>query len=114
MARYERFSLPPRSVSVPGNKPRLTMMDRQIAALRMEQEREKMQIKTREELFQDLTNFGYVTDVDEYGLPLSTPYQVPDSIPDVLPLPEENKDTKETKNSVKTEDPSTDPKSGTE
>lgn len=91
MAIRERFSLPPRSVSLRAPKPRITMMDRQIAALRAEQERERNRIKTREELFADLTNFDYFSGVDEYGLPITTPYQVPDEVPDVLPLPEEDK-----------------------
>lgn len=82
--------MPPRSVSMRVEKPRLTLMDRQIAALRSEQERERNRIKSREELFDDLTNFGLVTEVDEYGLPISTPYQVPDDVPDVLPLPQTN------------------------
>lgn len=96
MPKFERFSLPPRSVSMRVEKPRLTMMDRQIAALRVEQERERNRIKSREELFDDLTNFGLVTEVDEYGLPISTPYQVPENIPDVLPLPQKDaaEDTK--------------------
>lgn len=113
MAKRERFSLPPRSVGVPHSAPRLSMMDRQIAALRAEQERERNRIKTREDLYDDLTNFALLPEVDEYGLPIRTPYQVPDNVPDVLPLPEKNTSEKKNQNSVKTED-SPNPQAGAE
>lgn len=113
MAKRERFSLPPRSVGIPHSTPRLSMMDRQIAALRAEQEREKNRIKTREELFNDLTNFALVPEVDEYGLPFRTPYQVPDNVPDMLPLPEKNTAEEKKQNSVKPED-SPNPQGGAE
>lgn len=90
MARHERFSRPPRAVGIPGQKPRLSMIDRQIAALRTEQERNTMAIKSREELYAELTDFSYLDPVDEYGFPQTTAYQVPDHIPDVLPLPKED------------------------
>lgn len=91
MARKERFSSAPRAVGIRASQPRLSMVDRQIAALRAERERETMAIKTREELFDDLTNFSYLDPVDEYGLPHFTPYQIPDSVPDVLSMPQEDK-----------------------
>lgn len=90
MARKERFSSAPRAVGIRASQPRLSMVDRQIAALRAERERETMAIKTREELFDDLTNFAYLDPVDEYGFPQITPYQIPDEVPDVLPMPQEN------------------------
>lgn len=114
MARKEIFSLPPRAVSIPHGKPRLSMMDRQIAALRSEQERNAMQIRTRDELIDDLTNFSFTTGVDEFGLPLSTPYQIPEDVPDMLPVsPENTTETTKNQNSVSNED-SPNPQSGTE
>lgn len=95
MSRRENFSKPPVSVSVAGRQPRLSMMDRQIAALRTEQERERMRIKTREELFHDLTDFSYADEVDEYGLPFTLQYSVSDSVPDVFPVSKENVQTQE-------------------
>ena len=115
MARAERFSLPPRSVSIPGGKPRLSMMDRQIAAIRAEQERYAARINTREELFNDLTDFSYLSEVDEFGLPYSTPYQVPDYVPDVLPVQKEDPaQDPEKKDSVSNEGSGKEPSSGTE
>lgn len=97
MAKHERFSSPPRAVGIPGQKPRLSMVDRQIAALRSEQERQRMAIQTREELFHELTDFSHIDQVDEYGLPFHIAYQIPDSVPDVLPVPKENVQTEEPK-----------------
>lgn len=114
MARKERFSLPPRAVSIPHGKPRLSMMDRQIAALRAEQERNATQIRTREELYNDLTNFRFVQEVDEFGLPISTPYQIPEGVPDVLPLPEENSAETPKEDSLSKEGSGNEPSGGSE
>lgn len=90
MAKYEHFSASPLSVGIRTKQPRLSMIDRQIAALRVEREREQMRISSREELFAELTDFSYLDPVDEYGIPKTTAYQVHDSVPDVFPVQKKN------------------------
>lgn len=114
MARKERFTQPPHAAYISRDKRHLSMMDRQLAAMRMRDEAAQMRITTEAEAIDELTNFTLPMEVDDYGLPLITPYMVPDSVPDVS-VPAPQKETKETnQDSVKTEDSGKNPQSGTE
>lgn len=114
MSRTERFVKPPHAAYVPRDKRHLSMMDRQLAALRMRDEANAMRITTEAEAIDELTNFTLPMEVDEYGYPLITPYMVADSVPD-MPVPAPQAETQETnQNSVKSEDSATNPQSGTE
>lgn len=86
MAKYERFHKPPKVMNLP-EKPRISMFDRHIAAIKLQQEAKAAQIATEEELHKELYDFSYQSEVDEYGFPKTTPYQVPDSVPDVWSAP---------------------------
>lgn len=116
MARRERFSAPPRALS-PKYKGqvdrRMTAFDHQRIAMERLKMEENARIKNEYELHADLFNFNHLTEVDEYGFPLRTPYEVPDSVPSVYvpPTPE----TKEEKqNSVSPSDSEKNRTDGTE
>lgn len=78
----EVFSQPPVAVAVKIKKPLSAIEIQRQEILRMRLE-EEMRIKTEEDFKRDFLDFTYITGVDEYGLPLSTPYKVPDEVPDV-------------------------------
>lgn len=83
MARFERFTAKPHALHVKGSQRQPSMADRYLAAIRKEKEEAAALIKTEEELKYELYDFSYLTEVDEYGLPHQTRYQIPDSVPDV-------------------------------
>lgn len=117
MARYERFSAPPRALSpqyksLNANK-RLTAFDHQRLAMERLKMEESARIKNEMELHADLFDFNNVMEIDEYGFPLHTPYEVPDSVPSVYVAPVVEV-PKENQNSVKPIDPQADPSAGTE
>lgn len=116
MAKREHFSQPPRALS-PQYKgqidKRMTAFDHQRIAVERLKMEENARIKNEFELHAELFNFNHLTEVDEYGFPLRTPYEVPDSVPSVYvpPTPE----TKEEKqNSVSPKDSLANPQGGTE
>lgn len=114
MARTERFVKPPHAAYVPRDKRHLSMMDRQLAALRMRDEAQAMRITTEAEAIDELTNFTLPMEVDEYGYPLITPFMVADSVPD-MPVPAPQTKTEKTdKNSVKPSDSDTNRQAATE
>lgn len=81
---HEHFTDKPVSVSSRlGKDKEMTMFDRQRAALMQMREEEAAQIKNEEELKADLFDFSYIMEVDEYGLPLFTPYQMADTVQDM-------------------------------
>ena len=82
----EKFVQPPLSKTVKFKKPE-SMVDIQRRALLQMREEEEARIKTEEEFKRDFFDFSYITGVDDYGLPLSTPYSVPETVPDVY-IPE--------------------------
>lgn len=97
---HERFVTKPLSVTTSlGRQP--TAMDVQRRAILQMQEEEAARIKTQQEFETDFLDFSYLTGVDDYGLPLSTPYAVPDSVPDMYvpetpaASPEENSVSKD-------------------
>lgn len=114
MARIERFVKPPHAAYVPRDKRHLSMMDRQLAALRMRDEARAMRITTEAEAIDELTNFTLPMETDEYGYPFITQYMVPDSVPDVPVSAPQTETQKTDQNSVKTEDSDTNRQSGTE
>ena len=78
----EFFSQPALAATVKIRKPE-SMVDiqrRELLRMRMEEE---MRIKTEEDFKRDFLDFSYLTGVDEYGLPMATPYAVSDEVPDV-------------------------------
>ena len=78
----EVFEQPALAATVKIRKPD-SMVDiqrREILRMRMEEE---MRIKTEEDFKRDFLDFSYITGVDEYGLPLATPYAVPHEVSDV-------------------------------
>lgn len=83
MARSERFTAKPHALHVKGSQRQPSMADRYLAALRKEKEEAAALIKNEEELKHELYDFSYLTEVDEYGLPHQTRYQIPDAVPDV-------------------------------
>lgn len=102
MARFERFSLPPRALSpqykhVQSN--RLTAFDHQRIAMQRLKMEENARIKNEQELHDDLFNFNHILEVDDYGFPLQTSYEIENSVPPVYVAPS----FEEKKNSVKTE-----------
>lgn len=82
----EVFSQGPVAKTVKFKRPE-SMVDIQRRVLLQMREEEAARIKTEEEFKRDFLDFSYVTGVDDYGLPLSTPYYVPDDVPDVY-IPE--------------------------
>lgn len=83
MARKEHFSAKPHALHVKSSQRPLSMADRYLAVIRKEKEEAAALIKNEEELKYELYDFSYLSEVDEYGLPLQTRYQIPDSVPDV-------------------------------
>lgn len=117
MARHEHFTMPPRALS-PRYKnqrgaDRMTAFDHQRLAMARLKLEESARIKNEFELHADLFDFNYLTDVDEYGFPLHTPYEISDSVPSVYipPTPETAPQQKE--DSVSKEG-SPEPSGGTE
>jgi len=81
---HEHFTDKPRAVTSKfGKDKELSVFDRQRLALMQMREEEAAQIRNQEDLNRELFDFSYATEVDEYGLPLFTPYQIPDTVPDV-------------------------------
>ena len=72
----EKFVQPPLSKAVKFKRPE-SMVDVQRRAFLQMREEEEARIKTEEEFKRDFLDFSYITGVDDYGLPLSTPYSVP-------------------------------------
>lgn len=117
MARRERFSAPPRALSpqykaLNANK-RMTAFDHQRLAMERLKMEESARIKNEQELHADLFDFNHVMETDEYGFPVHTPYEVPDTVPSVY-LPPVIETPKENQNSVKPEDSPANPPAGTE
>ena len=80
---HERFVTKPLSVTTNLGRQTPSVMDMQRRALILMQEEEAARIKTEEDFKRDFLDFEYLTGVDDYGLPLSTPYALPDSVPDM-------------------------------
>lgn len=99
MSRTERFVKPPHAAYVSKKNMPVTMMDRQLAAMRLQQEEASMRLTSEKELAAELMDFTYIMETDEYGFPLSTKYQIPDSVPDVYVPPSTEKDD-ETKKEI--------------
>lgn len=114
MARTERFNAPPHAAYVSRNNRPLSMMDRQLAALRLRDEAAQMRITTEQEAVDELTNFSLPMEVDDYGYPLITPYMVPDSVPDVSVPATQAEAEKTPQNSVSNEGSVSEPSGGTE
>lgn len=112
MARFERFSCPPHAAHVGVGARKPTMMDRQLAMMRNMREEEDARISTEDELKRELFDFTHVIEVDEYGFPLSTRYQISDDVPDVY-VPRQ-KDKEENQNSASQPDSVTNPAGGVE
>ena len=102
---HERFVTKPLSVTTNlGRMP--TAMDVQRRAILQMQEEEAARIKTQEDFQRDFLDFSLLTGVDDFGLPLSTPYAVPDEVPDVYVPPSsatEEKDSPNGSDSVESE-----------
>lgn len=88
MARKEHFVRPPHAAYVSKRNMPVTMMDRQLAAMRLQQEEASLRIDSEQELARELMDFSNVTETDEYGFPLFTRYQIPDDVPDVYVPPQ--------------------------
>lgn len=117
MARRERFSAPPRALSpqyksLNANR-RMTAFDHQRLAMERLKMEESARIKNELELHADLFDFNNVMETDEYGFPLHTPYEVPETVSPVY-VPPVVETTTENQNSVKPADSSTNPPAGTE
>lgn len=94
---HERFVEKPLSVATNlGRQSTSSVFDQQRVAMAQLREEEAARIKNNQELMADLYDFSYLTEVDDFGFPLSTPYTVPDSVPDMYvpenpaPAPKEN------------------------
>lgn len=83
MARSERFIYPPHSAHVGFGQRKPTMMDRQLAQMRLMREEDEARISNDEQLRYELFDFTNFEDIDEYGFPKTTKFQIPDSVPDV-------------------------------
>lgn len=116
MARHERFSMPPRALSPQykgANQYQLTAVDHQrIAMARLKME-ENARVKNMAELHAELFDMTYLTDVDEYGFPLHTAYEVSDAMSSVYVAPNFEEGQTEKQNSVSKEG-SSEPSGGTE
>lgn len=110
MAKFETFSRPPHSAHVGSGARKPTMMDRQLAMMRNMREEEDARINSEQDLMRELMDFSHVTEVDEYGFPLKTRYQISDDVPDVFIPRQESKE----KNSASSPDSVTNPESGAE
>lgn len=108
---HERFVTKPLSITTNlGRQP--TAMDMQRRAILQMQEEEAARMKTQRDFEVDFLDFSYLTGVDDYGLPLSTPYAVPDSVSDLY-VPEMAPASSE-ENSVSNEGSGNEPSGGTE
>lgn len=114
MARTEKFKAPPHAAYVSRKNRHMTMMDRQLAALRLRDEAAQMRITTEQEAVDELTNFTMPMEVDDYGYPLITPYMVPDSVPDMSVSAPQAEAEKTPKDSVSNEGSDPEPSGGTE
>ncbi len=118
---HETFVCKPLAVTTKLHRPE-SAMDVQRRAILQMQEEEAARIKTQEDFERDFLDFSYLTGVDDYGLPLSTPYAVPDSVPDMYvptqttPAQEGKKDSvsKDNKDSVSKDNKDSVSKDGSE
>lgn len=112
----EKFCQPPLAKTVNFKRPE-SMVDLQRRALLQMREEEEARIKTEDDFRRDFLDFSYITGVDDYGLPLSTPYVVPDTMPDVY-IPEtpatETQPKAAEENSLSKEGSGTEPSGGNE
>lgn len=97
MARFEKFTCPPHSAHVGFGQRKPTMMDRQLAQMRMMREEDDARITNDEQLRHELFDFTNFEETDEYGFPKTTKFQVPDSVPDVYVPPSKEKDAPQEK-----------------
>lgn len=115
MARRERFTMPPRALS-PQFKGQvshqLTAVDHQRIAMQRLRMEENARVKNMAELHAELFDMTYLTETDEYGFPLKTPYEVSDAVSSVYVAPNFEEKTKD-QNSVSKEG-SPEPSGGTE
>lgn len=79
---HERFITKPLSVTTNLGR-QSSAMDVQRRAILQMQEEEAARMKTEEDFKRDFLDFSMLTEVDDFGLPLYTPYAVPDEVPDV-------------------------------
>lgn len=111
---HEHFTDKPLSVSSRlGKDKEMSMFDRQRLALMQLREDEAAQIKNEEELKADLFDFSYITEVDEYGLPLFTPYQVADTVQDMPVSASSKVEEKVEENAVSNDGSEPEPSGGT-
>lgn len=116
MARSERFVMPKHAAYVPRDKRQLSMVDRQLAAMRLRDEAAAMTIRTQDELVAELTDFSMPMEVDEeYGYPLVTKYmEEAFAVPSVqVPAPQKKTETS-SQDSVSNEGSVPEPSGGTE
>lgn len=108
---HERFVTKPLSVTTNlGRQP--SAMDVQRRAILLMQEEEAACIKTQEDFERDFLDFSMLTEVDDFGLPLYTPYALPDSVPDMY-VPKTSASSPE-ENSVSNEGSGSEPSGGAE
>lgn len=117
MARRERFTMPPRALSpqFKGQASRqLTAVDHQRIAMQRLRMEENARVKNMAELHAELFDMTYLTETDDYGFPIHTPYEVSDAVSSVYVAPSFEEKQTEEQNSVKTPDSAPNPAAGTE
>lgn len=97
MAKFESFTRPPHSAHVGFGQRKPTMMDRQLAQMRLMREEEDARITNDEQLRHELFDFTNFEDTDEYGFPKTTKFQIPDSVSDVYVPQSKEKDAPQEK-----------------
>lgn len=95
MSRSERFVKPPHALHVKRENRHLSIVERHLAMLRLEEEEKRLQMNDEKEIISHLMDFSNDEVVDEYGFPFKTAYQVADSVPDVYVPPVEEKKPEE-------------------
>lgn len=113
MSRYEKFSKAPHSLHVKRNNRHLSIVERHLAMLQLAEEEKRLMLENEQEVIREVMDFTHNPEVDEYGFPFQTRYQIADSVPDMY-VPKENPDpAPQDQNAVKTVDQPADPPAGT-
>lgn len=89
MARSEKFIAPPHSLHVKRSQRHLSVVERHLALLRMQEEEKRLMMEDEKEIIKHLMDYTPDETVDEYGFPYETRYQVSDNVPDMFVEPNE-------------------------
>lgn len=92
MSRAERFTKPPHSLHVKQKDRHLSIVERHLALMRLQEEDRRLEMTSEDEIIEHLMDWRKDESYDDDGFPIQTRYQISDSVPDVFVRPIEKKE----------------------